>query len=521
MMSLWQFTALAFLALLLVKAEEISASDWLKRANAALTSYDYAGALEAFDHAVELDPQSYLTYFRRSTAHQALGRTKSALQDLETTVKYNPTFGKAYLQRARIELREGDFDLAQKTLKNMEKHKAKSLEKDKDQANDLYEDIKRADSLQKRLEIAHSRSADECVKLADELLKLAPNSITARKQRAECSLARGNLDMATTDWARLARMSPSPELQLRLSLISYYILGTRDSQMQDAGLAHLKACLHDDPENKQCIRAHKQLRKIDKALNKARGFSDDSKWTAVISALKGAKVGGPTVYEEVEKVLQDASSSGILPEAISNPTARSELLHEISGLYCKSYIEQDLIRKAMPWCEKLEKVDPSNEYVLMAKGEQQMNDQNYEEAVRLFSQAAEHSENHSVRQRQVKAQKLLKQSKTKDYYKVLGVSRDADERTIKKAYRRLAREHHPDKGGDQEKMTQINEAFGVLGNAELRERYDNGDDPNDPTGGQHASYEDMFAHGAHPFAQFFQQAHFQYGGGAHDFHFDF
>ena len=110
---------------------------------------------------------------------------------------------------------------------------------------------------------------------------------------------------------------------------------------------------------------------------------------------------------------------------------------------------------------------------------------------------------------------------TKDYYKVLGVSRDADERTIKKAYRRLAREHHPDKGGDQEKMTQINEAFGVLGNAELRERYDNGDDPNDPTGGQHASYEDMFAHGAHPFAQFFQQAHFQYGGGAHDFHFDF
>lgn len=524
MTSIWPLSLLAFVLLIVVHAEDLSATEWLKRANAALTSYDYAGALEAFDHAIELDPDSYLTYFRRATAQQALGRTGAALKDLASTIERNPSFGKAYLQQARIGLWEGEYAQAHDALKRMKKGVAKNAaERDSEQAKELLDDVKRAESLQKQLDKAHAKSKDECVALADKLLKLAPNSISARKQRAECNMELGHIDMAVTDWTRLAKMSSSPELQLRLSLLSYYILGTRDSQMQDAGLAHLKACLHDDPENKQCIRAHKQLRKIDKTLKKARGFVDDSKWTALISALKGAKVGGPTVYEEIEKVLEDAKASGVLPPTITHPARHSELLHEIELMYCKAFVEQNLVRKAAPWCDKIEAIDPGNAYVLVAKGERLMSEEKYEEAVRVLTQAYEHSDHddHSIRQRLSKAQKLLKQSKSKDYYKVLGVSRDADERTIKKAYRRLAREHHPDKGGDQEKMTQINEAFGVLGNPELRERYDQGDDPNDPSGGQHADYGDMFAHASHPFAQFFQQAHFQYGGGQHEFHFEF
>ncbi len=61
----------------------------------------------------------------------------------------------------------------------------------------------------------------------------------------------------------------------------------------------------------------------------------------------------------------------------------------------------------------------------------------------------------------------------KDYYKVLGVSQSASEEEIKKAYRRLAHQYHPDKsGGDEAKFKEINEAYQVLSDREKRSRYD-------------------------------------------------
>lgn len=63
-----------------------------------------------------------------------------------------------------------------------------------------------------------------------------------------------------------------------------------------------------------------------------------------------------------------------------------------------------------------------------------------------------------------------------DYYKILGISKDATQEDIKKAYRKLARKYHPDLNKDnpnaQEKFQEINEANEVLSNPENRKRYD-------------------------------------------------
>jgi len=58
----------------------------------------------------------------------------------------------------------------------------------------------------------------------------------------------------------------------------------------------------------------------------------------------------------------------------------------------------------------------------------------------------------------------------------LGISRDADEATIKKAYRRKAKEHHPDKGGDAEEFKKVQKAYAILSDPDKRKRYDAGED---------------------------------------------
>lgn len=59
-----------------------------------------------------------------------------------------------------------------------------------------------------------------------------------------------------------------------------------------------------------------------------------------------------------------------------------------------------------------------------------------------------------------------------NYYDILGVKKGASADEVKKAFRRLARKHHPDAGGDEEKFKEINEAYEVLSDDEKRRQYD-------------------------------------------------
>ena len=82
---------------------------------------------------------------------------------------------------------------------------------------------------------------------------------------------------------------------------------------------------------------------------------------------------------------------------------------------------------------------------------------------------------------------------TANYYDVLGVKKDASADEIKKAFRKLARKHHPDAGGDEEKFKEINEAYEVLSDPEKRSEYDQygqyfgGQDASGTPGGRQAT----------------------------------
>jgi len=110
----------------------------------------------------------------------------------------------------------------------------------------------------------------------------------------------------------------------------------------------------------------------------------------------------------------------------------------------------------------------------------------------------------------------------KDYYETLGVPRDADAAAIKKAFRKLAREHHPDvardKAGAEAKFKEINEGYEVLGDPEKRQRYDqlganwNAQAPPPPPGGGPAwgAAPDGYGFEGTGFSDFFER---YFGGG--------
>ena len=63
---------------------------------------------------------------------------------------------------------------------------------------------------------------------------------------------------------------------------------------------------------------------------------------------------------------------------------------------------------------------------------------------------------------------------TKDYYKTLNINRDSSQDDIKKAFRSLSKQHHPDKGGNESVFKELSEAYDTLGNPEKKQRYDMG-----------------------------------------------
>jgi len=142
-------------------------------------------------------------------------------------------------------------------------------------------------------------------------------------------------------------------------------------------------------------------------------------------------------------------------------------------------------KKALPYCEEALKLNPNSLPGLLSKAQRQLDDSDYDPAIATLNHAKEHHPSaQPIQSLLQKAHTLLKRSKTKDYYKVLGVSNDADDRTIKKAYRTLVKTNHPDKAQGmtkeqaEKKMASINEAYEVLSDPELRARFDRGDDPN-------------------------------------------
>ncbi|KEI40504.1 uncharacterized protein L969DRAFT_335172 [Mixia osmundae IAM 14324] len=429
------------------------------RAGVLLAAGQGTEALKLYDVALEKDASDYLTRYKRATTYLSLGHSKRALDDLEHVLTLSD-FDQARLQIARIRLKAGEFDEAAKAItqfltKNSSDQPAKDLRK-------VITDTRNAQTAATQ---ASAKSQWElCIRTTSSAIEHAPSSVELRLLRAGCYQGQGDYEQVTGDLMRAAALqSTNQDLLIRLALMSYLWLG-RDSA---ESLQPVKQCLHYDPDSKSCKTVFRLLKSLEKDMSKARNFVEGNKWNSAAHLIdpKGGSATGllNKIRETIETYQNDGKN--YLPTAKAQRDA-SLLITRLMQWACKAHTRSDTPRLGLSICEELAKRLPEDVDAMVAKGKDALKREDYEESVRLLSKAFELTgqSDRFIADELQKAQKRLKQSKQRDYYKVLNVSRDADKKTIKRAYRKATLKAHPDKGGSQAAMAAVNQAYEVLGN---------------------------------------------------------
>jgi len=506
----------------------------ITRANTLLSAGQFNDAVKAYSDAIEQSPADYVLFYKRATAYSALNRHQHALTDFDQVLTLtSDTFDKAYLMKARIHAKDGHFSAAREAIK-----KYGGRVKSDPNIQEVLLNVSEGELAAKKAKQAmKAKLWQACVEAASTALGSASHSTDLRQLRADCAIASGDIEGAVGDLTRLTHLTtPSTDLLMRIFRLSYFLFPYPSSS--SPAMSTLKQCLHYDPDSKRCLPAHRLVKAFDRMFKKLDAALSEEKWKDIIDLLVGSDPSAGFAAKFDEALTTHTSPEALsLPSniPIASPKRTSPRRELILRSLCKAYINTKASDKGLRWCEELlamqgSENDPDG---LVGRGEAALKKEEWEEAVRIFEKAFEASgrTNREIHSRLQRAQKLLKQSKQKDYYKVLDVSRDADAKTIKKAFRRAAMKAHPDKaGGSEAKMAAVNEAYEVLSKPELRARFDNGDDPNDPMA-QQGGYPFPGGASGHPFAQFFQQSgggggsnFFQGGfpgggGGSYQFHF--
>lgn len=316
------------------------------------------------------------------------------------------------------------------------------------------------------------------------------------------------------------QLNPSSiEPHLEIANLLYFSLNDFDR-----ATAQIRKCLHSDPDSKPCSKLFRRIKNHDKALKKVQQLREKRQFLSATKILVGSGE-EPGEIVDVKEEIAELQQQGIL-----NEHCPQELMAVLQDWTCECYFELSKHDKGMPYCDEALRLNPQSLPGVLSKATRLTKDDLFEEAIRVLDAAKEeHPNDRRLQKLLQEAHTLLRRSKNKDYYKVLGVARDATEREIKKAYRSLTKTYHPDKyRGDlspeqvQKKQSDINEAYEVLSNPELRERFDNGDDPNSQEQGH------PFQQGGNPFGgfggggqqfMFRQQGGNPFGGGGFKFNF--
>lgn len=449
-------------------------SQLIATANANLAQGDAQDALTYFDIAIQRDPSNYLTIFKRGATYLSLGRNAQASRDFDHVLTLKPGFEGALTQRAKIRARNAEWASAKQDYLAAGK-----------QGSQEWADLEEAEGAAKVAADAEKAGDWEtCVSQAGAAIIVAGTSLELRQRRARCRFEKGEVVEGVADLNHVLQINTGlTEPHLQISAMTFYSLGETEK-----GITAVSKCLQNDPDNKACSKLRKSEKAIDRTLKKFNQLFEKRQYASAVKLLVPQSEEDPGLLHEVKEDVKGYRQAGYI-----HPKATDGLYGTLVERTCEAYAEMNNAKKAQAYCDEALQYNPHSLPALLNTAQRQIDADEFESAIAHLNRAKDaHGMTQKLKDLLDKAQALLKRSKQNDYYKVLGVSRDADEREIKKAFRKLTVLHHPDKAHQngvsaeeaQKKMSAINEAYEVLSDPELKARFDRGDDPNDPQAGQ-------------------------------------
>ncbi|KAI8880169.1 TPR-like protein [Backusella circina FSU 941] len=433
----------------------ISPEEIKSQANEQYKLGNYQHAVGLYTQAIEASPETSTYYNNRAAAFVMLKNYSEAANDCRIATQLDPTNGKAFLRAGKCQLNMGNLEEAGRQYHSaLEIESSKTLaRRDYNHLQHVYNYLAQVDTFMKNNQFGLARnSLDRAISFVDS--DILPTKW--RMMQAECALGEKNYSEASRIVNSLVRLNSQNPDALYLRARVFYGQGDNAKVV-----AHCVEALRFDPDFTKARTLLKTARAIDKKKEEG----------------------------------NIAFKAGRLDEAYEAYTAALEMdpenMHMNSRLYSNRAAvlqKQKKFQDALLDCNRSIELDDEFTKIYSRRAGCYMETEQYEEAVRDYQKLVEidgsNREYHKLLRR---AELELKKSQRKDYYKILGLTKTATDSEIKKAYRKLALQLHPDKNPDDEKaearFKEVGEAYAILSDPQKKSIFDSGADLDGGMGG--------------------------------------
>eukprot|EP00042_Codosiga_hollandica_P058611 m.886329 g.886329 ORF g.886329 m.886329 type:complete len:476 (-) comp59908_c0_seq3:6619-8046(-) len=444
----------------------------------AMAASEYGTALEHFHAACDAEPNNYEYFNMRAILYLAMGRLQNAVRDLSTVLALKPTLTKVRAQRADLLLKQGRFDEARADFNALPSSpEVEEQKRQLESASVLTAEAKR---------LFEKGDCANVVSLLTQAVETATSDGDSRMMRGQCYEKLGQIGEAIGDLTRATKLkNDNIPAYFQLSNIQYNMGEIDDS------LKNIRECLKLDPDHKPCFDLYSKIKKFSKLFQAINEQMSQQRYADALKQLEKARKIEQHVFHYVNIMKTQT---------------------------CEAHANLGQHAEALNACTDALTYNSQNVDALIGRAKAHELNQEYERAIEDLKQAKQlQNDNQKVNDALGRNEKLLKQSKKRDYYKILDVPRNADKGVIMKAYRKLAMIYHPDKYEKEEEKKEAEKKFmdiaaakEVLTDPQKRAIFDQGDDPLDAES-ERDRQQQGFHHHQHPF--------FQQGG--QQFHFKF